>query len=764
LDSQRRPWYLNPWLHLALILVVAGFFRLWQIGSLPPGLFGDEATDGLDALDVLAGRGAVFFPANFGREGLYIWLVAGAFRLLGITPLALRLPSVLAGILTGLATYWLGCELMAAWRRRTPEDQGLQRTLLSFIPLIAALYVSTSYWHIHFSRFGIRGVFTPLCAALAFAAFWRAINLGDKALGDAPPRIEWAPGIRSAQLPAARTNWVPARLANRPAELTRIPQAQAASPSSIAWFAISGLFLGLSLHFYTASRFLPFFLAGFLALEWLSARLPGRQADSLWSRYWRWILLLYVVAGLVFAPLALYFLQHPGSFSQRASAVTALGSGNPLERMAQAALANVLQFFVPGSGDTAQFYNLPGRAVFDPFSAVLALLGILTLLWFWRQPVALFLLAWWPALLLPSFLATDRFPTLPRVLGTIPGVFFFPAAGVALLGGGLAWAVNRLLPTAQARGTGTQEQAAGPTGPDRRLGGAPRSSQPSLLRTAAPLLAVGVLALLIHAGLAYRDYFGVWASSPATFDAFEGDMMAASGWLAAHNPPGHVYLSSDIYRHPTFMLLHEQATVTRYFQQQDPQLSWFDARVSLPLPAPDEPATYLIAASSPAGELARDTLAREGTVRDHVLGPDGKPALTVVELQPGPATVGASGAISFTDHLRLTGAAWAAGSDAQPELRLRWHTTGPQPEDWAGYRLELAGQASTGADWRASVPFDGFRAPEWVAGGGFLTSHTLDLAGVQMPRVLRLRLVHADSGEPLTFGAVSDGWHQVIVQ
>jgi len=58
----------------------------------------------------------------------------------------------------------------------------------------------------------------------------------------------------------------------------------------------------------------------------------------------------------------------------------------------------------------------------------------------------------------------------------------------------------------------------------------------------------------------------------------------------------------------------------------------------------------------------------------------------------------------------------------------------------------------------------GFRAPEWVAGGGFLTSHTLDLAGVQMPRVLRLRLVHADSGEPLTFGAVSDGWHQVIVQ
>ena len=92
---------------------MAAFFRLWQIGSIPPGLFGDEATDGLDALDVLAGRGAIFFPANFGREGLHMWLVAGMFRLMGVTPLALRLPSAFAGIATALATYWLGRELVA---------------------------------------------------------------------------------------------------------------------------------------------------------------------------------------------------------------------------------------------------------------------------------------------------------------------------------------------------------------------------------------------------------------------------------------------------------------------------------------------------------------------------------------------------------------------------------------------------------------------------------------------------------------------------
>ena len=187
--SPRLAWLANPWLHIALIVLVAAFFRLWLIDRIPPGLFGDEATDGLDALDVLAGRGAVFFPANYGREGLHMWIVAGMFRLLGVTPLALRLPSAIAGILTAVATYWLGREMWASmgvweWRSRksasTPALPHAHTLTLPYfdtiVPLVAALYLATSYWHIHFSRFGIRGVFTPLFGTLAFAAFWRAVN------------------------------------------------------------------------------------------------------------------------------------------------------------------------------------------------------------------------------------------------------------------------------------------------------------------------------------------------------------------------------------------------------------------------------------------------------------------------------------------------------------------------------------------------------------------------------------------------------------
>ena len=391
-------------------MLVAAFFRLWLLDRIPPGLFGDEATDGLDALDVLAGRGAVFFPANYGREGLHMWLVAGMIRLLGVTPLALRLPSAIAGILTAVATYWLGREMWSStgvweWRSRKIGIHSVPPYSDTIVPLVAALYLATSYWHIHFSRFGIRGVFTPLFGALAFAAFWRAVNQRTS------EHLHRPAGVVSAN---HHSSFV-------------------IRHSSLPWFALSGLFLGLSTHFYTASRFFPFFLGGFLVLQAIVAYATRRRDEAIVVRHFWGIVLLFAVAALVFLPLGIYFIQHPGSFSQRASEVVATNAASPLALMGKAALANVLQFFVPGRGDQAQFYNLPGRAVFEPVTALLALIGLGVLLWRWQRPPALFLLTWIPALLLPSFLATDRFPTLPRVLGVIPALYFYPAIGLAAI-------------------------------------------------------------------------------------------------------------------------------------------------------------------------------------------------------------------------------------------------------------------------------------------------------------------------------------------
>ncbi len=685
-----RPWYTDPRVHVAVILLVAGWFRLWQIDSIPPGLFGDEATNGLDALDILAGRGAIFFPANFGREGLHMWLIAGMFRLLGVVPLALRLPSALAGIFTALATYWLGRELLAASdsksilsgvpaRGSTGTQSKGAAGPRDLLPLVAALYLATSFWHVHFSRFGIRGVFTPLFGALAFAAFWRGAN-------------------RSAR----------------------------------GWFAVSGACLGLAAHFYTAGRFLPFFLGGFVVVQWLVASIARRPREALLTRHLTGIVLLFVGAARVFAPLGIYFLQHPGSFTQRATEVAAFGAENPWLRMGRAAAANVIQFFVPGSGDADQFYNLPRRAVFDPLSAILALLGLGLLIRRWRQGPALFLLLWLPALLLPSFLATDRWPTLPRVLGVIPAIYFLPALGLM--------ALTRLV-----------------------------ASNRLKARSRMAALVLIIAALGVHAAVTYRDYFRVWGPSAATFDAFEGDMTAAWRWLADHPSTEHVYLSSDIYRHPTFMLLHEQATVQTYFQHSNPGLSWFDARQALPLPPPGEQATYLIAASAPLAPEAVKLLEPYARQIGSGEAPDGRPALIVQGVSgPGEAELMAASPappVSLTGSLMLSHATLRQPDAGAYELWLEWRTTGPDPEAWRAYQLEIAPSAD-GAEnqWQITQPFEAFRPTEWVGGGRFITWHPLAGWEGAPPALLRLRLIDRRDDRPVESPGAPGGWHNVTIE
>lgn len=622
------------WLLLGII-ALAAFLRFWHIDQFPPGLFGDEAVNGLDALDVLAGRGAIFFPANFGREGAHIWLVAASMRLFGITPFAVRLPSILAGILAVAAAAWLGHEVVSARRRATPAAP-----LDAWLPLLVAAYTAAAYWHLHFSRFGIRGIFTTLWTGLAFAAFWRGVNTG-----------------------------------------------------RMRWFALCGLCLGAGVHFYTASRFAPFALVIFLIVQ---AALAWRSRDrvvppaSLLRTFGRPLLLAALAAALVAAPLALYFIAHPGSFASRAATVSAfnaeIGGASPLARMVQAALANMAQFFAPGQGDPAAFYNLPGRAVFDPLTAILALFGLLVCLRHWRQPIFLFLALWPPLLLTPTFLAVDRFPTLPRALGVMPGIFIWAALGLEALVGWLA-------------GRSRQRLA----------------------------VAVAVVALAVHGGLAVRDYFSVWGPSAAAFEAFDGHETDSAAWLAAHPQPAPVYLSADLYRHPVIMFLLEHTPLTEFFTHRNPALHWFDARAGLVLPPPGVTAAYVFSGQAQAPPAVLDAWLPQRQVIYASRAPDGQPATTA--LRASPAAAVSSTALVFRNGLTLTGFSVSAPPwpGAPVAITLTWQidSAPPAPAD-SGYHVRVA-LLSGERPWAGVETLLPYRPAEWAAGERLITWHSLTL-------------------------------------
>ena len=94
---------------IAALTVAVVMLRLYRLDELPAGIQVSEALNGVDALRVLDGEHAVFFPSEFsGHEGLVVYLIALSISVLGQTDLALRLPTALANAATVIVVFWLG--------------------------------------------------------------------------------------------------------------------------------------------------------------------------------------------------------------------------------------------------------------------------------------------------------------------------------------------------------------------------------------------------------------------------------------------------------------------------------------------------------------------------------------------------------------------------------------------------------------------------------------------------------------------------------
>lgn len=130
---------------ILLILGIGAFLRLYNLTAFPAGLNADEASLGYNAYSLIqTGRdehGHVW-PINFESFGdfkpaLYGYILIPFIKVLGLTPLAVRLPSALAGILAIGVMFIIVRELFG-----------------EPVAYISAAYLAISPWHIHFSRGG----------------------------------------------------------------------------------------------------------------------------------------------------------------------------------------------------------------------------------------------------------------------------------------------------------------------------------------------------------------------------------------------------------------------------------------------------------------------------------------------------------------------------------------------------------------------------------------------------------------------------------
>jgi len=395
---------------LIAILALAAALRLWNLDAAPPGLTHDEASNGYDAAGVLRGVRPIYFTVGYGHEPLYPYSVALVMALLGPTDTALRLTTVIWGLIVILLSY------------------GLARRLFDLpTALSTAAWMAVSFWCVMTSRVGLRAITSTATFAASAYCFWRGFSNSYARPADGRSR-----------------RWL--------------------------WWSLSGICLGASIYTYMASRAMPavyvLFLGYLFVLELRrkSSKTVALQPEELGSDSWNkymsrsrpksaktdsassrieeggallrkqgaGILVLLLIAALVAAPLVHYLMTHPDA-EQRIDQLS-----SPLQDALRgdfAALGNRLARSLPMftlQGDPLWLYNIPGRPLLDVPGGAFFYAGLLVSLWHVRDPRHAFLLLWLTVGIGPA-LATGPDATTLRSMAAQPAVFIIASLGLVTI-------------------------------------------------------------------------------------------------------------------------------------------------------------------------------------------------------------------------------------------------------------------------------------------------------------------------------------------
>ena len=322
-----KKMFASPSAVMVLVVLVAAFLRFYNLTSVPPALYSDEAFEGYDAARIAqTGYMPVFFAGNNGREPLMLYLQAIGIAWWGVHPWVLRVVPGIVGLLAVAVIYRVARELFSNNKRAT------------WIGVLAAGMLAVSFWDLSLSRFSVRAISLLLLSTLTMWAFWRA--------------------------------WKNLRLID---------------------FALSGVLLGLTLYTHIPSRVVPLVLLCFLIWITVISGLPfASKIDKDYRRVWLGAVILFACMLIVFAPLGLYFYQNPGAFLQRTSDTSIFSGGlsGTLTNLSSNAIKVVWMFV--DQGDSNPRHNIPGRPALELLTMLGFWIGIVIALRNFTKPAYFF--------------------------------------------------------------------------------------------------------------------------------------------------------------------------------------------------------------------------------------------------------------------------------------------------------------------------------------------------------------------------------------
>lgn len=170
----------RPIILLVVILLIASFLRLYKLGQVPSSLNWDEVSLGYNAKSILeTGKDEYgeFLPLVLRsyddyKPALYVYTAIPFVGVLGLTEIAVRLPSAIAGILAVYIVYFLVQEIL---NRQKVEilGRGIESKTIA---LVTCFFLAISPWHIQFSRIAFESNVGLTINLLALTLFLKGLR------------------------------------------------------------------------------------------------------------------------------------------------------------------------------------------------------------------------------------------------------------------------------------------------------------------------------------------------------------------------------------------------------------------------------------------------------------------------------------------------------------------------------------------------------------------------------------------------------------